>query len=151
MAVERFFEFLWGAAFVLAEDLVEIGKVVKLKLARWNKFAYLVASSDMNDEGTAFSDLDKISTSLGALWEFVRTKGECDKINIPIIGSGRGRVSQSREELIKAIVFSFVASASTTSRFCNKLNIVIHPYDFKEYNINLKELTDFIRLKTIHY
>ena len=29
LAIERLFEFLWGAAFVLAEDLVEVGKVVK--------------------------------------------------------------------------------------------------------------------------
>jgi len=128
----------------------EIGKVLKLKLSRWNKFVYLLASSDMNDEGTSFTTFDNILASLANLWEFIRNKGECDEINIPIIGSGRGRVLESRSTLVKAIVHSFISSTTAATRFCNKLNIVIHPSDFKKYKIDMKELCEFIRLKTIH-
>ena len=128
----------------------EIGKVLKLKLTNWNKFAYLVASADMNDDGTSFTTFDNILTSLANVWEFIRNKGECDEINIPIIGSGRGRVLESRATIIKAIVHSFISSTTSATRFCNKLNIVIHPSDFRKYQIDIRDLAEFIRLKTIH-
>jgi len=130
----------------------EIGKVLKLKLPKEeNKFAYISAIADMNDSGVAATNFDNILVSLGSLWEFVMHKGEFGTLNIPVFGTGRGRVMESRETIIKAIIHSFISSISSGRRFCNKLNIVIYPKDFADNKINIKELCDFLRLKCEHY
>jgi len=128
----------------------DIGLIIKLKLEN-DKYAYLSAISDMNDEGVASTSFDNILISLGELWDFILTKGELGVLNIPILGTGRGRIIETRETIIKAIVNSFIASTSSGKRFCDKLNIVINPKDFKEHKIDLKEICDFLRLKCEHY
>lgn len=129
----------------------DIGKVLKLKLAN-DKYAFLSAISDMNNNGVAETNFDNIQTSLGSLWSFVSTNGESGQINIPIIGTGRGRLIDSREKVIKSIVNSFIsATTETERRFCDKLNIVIHPKDFSEHQINIDELTRYLELKCDFY
>lgn len=128
----------------------DIGLIIKLKMEN-DKHAYLTAISDMNDEGVASTSFDNILISLGELWDFILNKGELGELNIPILGTGRGRVIETRETIIKAIVNSFIASTSSGKRFCDKLNIVINPKDFKEHKIDLKEICDFLRLKCEHY
>lgn len=129
----------------------EIGKVIKLKLQN-DKYTYLTAISDMNDGGVAVTNFDNILLSLGSLWNYVSNNGESGKINIPILGTGRGRLIDSREKVIKAIVNSFI-SATTESerRFCDKLNIVIHPKDFAEHQINIVSLCRFLELKCTYH
>jgi hypothetical protein len=128
----------------------EIGKVIKLKLQN-DRFAYLTAISNMNDSGVASTNFDNILTSLGMLWDFVTHHGELGDINIPIIGTGHGRLLENRETIIKAIVHSFISSTTTGKRFCDKLNIVIHPSDFKKHEIDIKRLKEFLRLTCEHY
>lgn len=127
-----------------------IGLVIKLKLEN-DKFAYLTALCDINDSGVASTNFDNILTSLGELWDFILNKGELGVINIPILGTGRGRISETREVIIKAIITSFIASTTSSKKFCDKLNIVISPQDFKKHRIDLKEICDFLRLKCEHY
>jgi hypothetical protein len=128
----------------------EIGSVIKLKLPE-DKFAYLPVSSNMNNEGTASTNFDNILVCLGKLWEFLNHSGELSELNMPIIGTGRGRILETREVIIKTIIHSFISATSSSRKFCNKLNIVIHPKDFSEHEINIKELDDFLRLKSIYY
>ncbi len=128
----------------------EIGEIVKLKLPK-DKVAYMPISSTMNNEGIASTNFDNILVSLGKLWEFLIEKGELNNLNMPILGTGRGRILETRETIIKTIIESFISATSSSKKFCNKLNIVIHPKDFAEHNINIKELRDFLRLKTIYY
>lgn len=128
----------------------EIGEVIKLKLPE-DKFAYLPISSNINNEGIASTNFDNILVSLGKLWEFLIEKGELSELNIPILGTGRGRILEDRETIIRTIILSFISATSSSKKFCNKLNIVIHPKDFSEHQINIKELKDFLRLKTIYY
>lgn len=128
----------------------EIGKVLKIELEN-DKYAYLSASSDMNNNGVSSTTFDNILISLGSLWDFVSTKGESGEISIPVLGTGRGRIIESRETVIKAIVHSFISATSTGKRFCDKLNIVIHPKDFADHQIDINELCDFLKLKCKHY
>jgi hypothetical protein len=128
----------------------DIGSVIKLRLEN-DKYAYLPAISDMNDDGIASTNFDNILVSLGTLWDFIGTKGESSELNIPILGTGKGKVIEPRETIIKAIVHSFIASTSSGHRFCDKLNIVIHPIDFAKHKVNIHELCDFLRLKCEHY
>ncbi len=128
----------------------EIGKVIKLKLQN-DRYAYLSASSDINDHGVAQTSFDNILTSLASLWEFIVQKGESGEILIPVLGTGRGRVLERRETIIKAIVNSFIAATSSGKKFCDKLIIVIHPKDFKEHQIDIKDLCEFLRLRCQHY
>lgn len=129
----------------------DIGKVIKLKLEN-DKYAFLSAISDMNDNGVASTTFDNIQTSLGSLWSFVTSNGESGQINIPILGTGRGRLIESREKVIKVIVDSFIsATTETERRFCDKLNIVIHPKDFSEHQINIDELKRYLELRCDFY
>lgn len=129
----------------------EIGKVLKLKLEN-DKYAFLPAISDMNENGVASTTFDNIQLSLGSLWSFVSSYGESGQINIPILGTGRGRLIESREKVIKAIVDSFIsATTETERRFCDKLNIVIHPKDFSEHQIHIDKLIKYLELRCDFY
>lgn len=129
----------------------EIGRVLKLKLEN-DKFAYLTAISDMNNNGVASTNFDNLLTSLGSLWNYVSNNGESGEMNIPLLGTGRGRLLESREKVIKAIVNSFISATSETEkRFCDKLNIIIHPKDFSEHQINIKSLCKYLELKCDFY
>lgn len=128
----------------------DIGKVLKLKLND-NKHGYLVTNADMNNQCNTSTSFDNILTSLAKLWHFLLEEGECTDVNIPVLGTGRGRILESRETVIKAIVHSFISSTSSSKRFCNKLNIIIHPKDFNRNEINIRELQDFLRMMTTHY
>lgn len=127
----------------------KIGTVIKLNLVSNN--AYLLAISDMNDDGVASTNFDNILISLGSLWEYISNKGDINDINIPIIGTGRGRIRENREVIIKTIIHSFISANSTGRRFCNKLNIVIFPKDFFIHEIKINEIRDFLRIKCDHY
>lgn len=128
----------------------EIGTVAQLEINN-DKYAYLLASSHMNDSGNTSTNFDDVLSSLGNLWDFILKKGELNQINIPILGTGRGRILENRETIIKAIIHSFISSTSSGKKICEKLNIVIHPRDFVKHEINMNELCDFLRLKCEHY
>lgn len=128
----------------------EIGKVVPLSLKE-GVYAYLLAIGDMNDTGVASTSFEEILSSLAALWEHIKEKGDVEQINIPVLGTGRGRIMESRETMIKTIAHSFIAATTSTKRFVNVLNIVVQAKDYKEFQLNLREITDFIRLKCAHY
>jgi hypothetical protein len=127
----------------------EIGEVIKLTLPE-DKFTYLPITSHINNEGIAYTNFDNILVSLGKLWEFLIEKGELNELNMPVIGTGRGRILETRETIIKTIIYSFISATTSSKKFCNKLNIVVHPKDFSDHEINIKELKDILRLKTIY-
>jgi hypothetical protein len=128
----------------------EVGKIIKLKVKN-DKYAYLIAISDINDHGVAHTTFDNVLTCLASLWDFIVHKGDSGEILIPVLGTGRGRILETRETIIKAIVNSFIASTSNGKRFCDKLSIVIHPRDFKEHRIDINDLCDFLKLRCQHY
>jgi hypothetical protein len=121
----------------------EIGTVAKLSTQ--GRFFYLVAMSDINNDGVAQSNLKYIEKSLASLWHFIANKGELEDIAIPLVGTGHGRITETREEVIKLIVRSF-ERAIKSKVFTKKLIIVIHAPDYRENHLNLYELGDFLRL-----
>jgi hypothetical protein len=135
----------WYSNFVLSENprTYKIGTVVPIY--RDEKQYYLLCSSTLNEQNRSKSTEDDLRNSLVELWAYLSHCGSKDNLVIPIIGTGRGRIPMTREEVIKEIVLSFLSSLGIES-YCEQLTICIHPNDIKKYNVNIGDITDFIRL-----
>lgn len=119
-----------------------IGTVVKVT-PRGRTF-YLLAMANINHKGNAVCDLEMIQHSLLGLWRFLREAGDYEReLLIPLIGTGRGRVIQAREDIICEIIDSFI-EASTQGRLCDSLSIVIYSNDFYRYNLKMEDLKNYL-------
>lgn len=119
------------------------GTVVKLSPA--GRTAYFAAIADMNEHGNASCTFDSLKDSLGVLWEFIGQRGQkVEPVLIPVLGSGHGRLKQTREEIVREIIKSFVAACSAQN-FCDKLTIVLHDNDVREHNIPVEALAEYLR------
>jgi len=79
------------------------------------------------------------------LWDYVATKGGgFDPLVVPVLGSGHARLPEPREEIIRAIVNSFIAACSS-ARPTEKLTIVIPFKDFHEHQVNFAELERYVQ------
>jgi len=127
----------------------EKGKVKKYDLGtciifnQGSEQYYWLAMADMNFHNTAETSVDEVMSSLDHLWRFISTQGEMENIVLPLIGTGRGRLTVSRKKLIAQIGQSFV-NASESRIFSNKLIIVIRPKDVENFGINLYEVRDLL-------
>lgn len=139
----------WYSRFIINENPLtyKIGTVVPIY--RDEKQFYLLCSSTLNDQNRSKSTEDDLRNSLIELWAYLSHCGSKDNLVIPIIGTGRGRITMTREEVIKEIVLSFLPSLSVES-YCEQLTICIHPHDIKKYNVNIDEIKDFIRLHCLN-
>ena len=105
---------------------------------------YLLAMANMNHSGNAETSFNLISDALNSLWQFLGRSGDYEReLLIPVIGTGRGRITESREEVIHEIIDSFIA-ASTQKRICDVLSIVIHPTDFFRFNLKMEDLKQYL-------
>jgi hypothetical protein len=118
-----------------------IGTIIKLNPK--NKTVYMVAIADINEYGVAKATYDDLKKSFVDIWAFIREKGLKENLVIPVLGSGFSKLLQTRGEIIREIIKSFVASCSE-SIFCDKLTIVISPEDVEKYKIDTEELEKFI-------
>lgn len=118
-----------------------MGTTVRIDIA--SEIFYLLAMSDLNYNNTAQTTLENVLTSTEELWNFIIAKGENEPIVLPLIGTGRGRITTNRKRLIARIAQSFT-KASEQHIFCSKLIIVIHPNDAENFNINLFEVKDLL-------
>jgi hypothetical protein len=118
-----------------------IGTVAKL--ANKNVEAYFLAIASLNEHGVASSSFENIKVSLSCVWNYIANRGGINPLVIPILGSGFSRIEVPRDQIIKEIIRSFVA-ACATKRFTEKLTIVIHPEDFRKYDLDLAELNEFL-------
>ncbi len=116
-----------------------IGTIVQLRPN--NKAVYLVAIADINEHGNARTSFDNVKKCLGEIWNYVGVRGDFQPISIPLIGSGRARLTQTRDEIAKEIIRSIVASCST-KKFCEKFTIVISPSDYGK--LDLHQLGEFL-------
>jgi hypothetical protein len=126
----------------------DIGTVARIALGR--DIFYMLAIAELDENGTAITDLVTIKRSLENLWEYISYRGETDPIVIPLLGTGRGRITTSRKEMIGIHARSFV-EASENRIFSNKLVIVISPDDAKNFDINLFEIKDYLAHILSHY
>ena len=136
----------WYSNYVVDKKPIEykIGTVVPI--FKEEKQYYLTCSSSLNSQKRSKTTEDDLRLSLTELWSYLTHSGSKDNLVIPILGTGRGRITMTREEVIKEIVLSFLVSLSADN-YCEQLTICIHPKDLKKYNIKLQEILDFINLQ----
>lgn len=104
---------------------------------------YFVAMSHMNADGTAQSDVRILDEALERLWENMARKAEFGDIVMPLMGTGRGRVSMPRKKVIERIAQSF-ADASHDKTFSNRLTIVVRREDAEKFSLNLFQIRDYL-------
>ncbi len=125
------------------KEIYEIGTVAKV--CPKGQLVYLVAIAHMNKEGRAESNFEEVVESLGKLWNSIAERGELEPLVVPVLGTGLARlVEVTREEMIREIIKSFIP-ACAVKKFCEKLTIVISERDYREWEIDLRELGDFLR------
>ena len=120
----------------------EIGTVVKLQLQK--QITYLVAAADMNEHGRDSGSLEDMRKGLGNLWDYIGERGELVPLVMPVLGMGHARINVPREKMIREIISSFIAACSE-KKFCEKLTIVVWRKDYREHDINLQKLGDYLQ------
>lgn len=117
-----------------------------LKLNKEEKTFYLVAIANLNEHGTVETSFENIQESLSALWKKIESVGNVEPVIIPLVGSGRCRLKQSRTDFAKEIINSFIV-ACCDKKLCEKLIIVISPEDYRKYDIDLYQLNEYLKCK----
>ena len=114
------------------------------KLEQRGRVAYWVAISDMNEHSVASSSREQVLEALGKLWQYISERGDLGELAIPVLGTGRARIKHTRrEDMVREITNSFIA-ASSERRFCDKLTIVIAERDYREQQMDLRELGRYL-------
>ncbi len=124
------------------ENLYGVGTVAKV--CPRGQTAYLVAIAELNEHGIAQSGFEDVKVSLATLWSYISARGGYDKIAIPVLGTGHGRINVPRDVVVKEIIKSFIAACSER-KFASKLTVVISPTDYHENGIDIHELEEFVR------
>lgn len=117
-----------------------IGTVARVRAK--SRTAYFVAIASLNDHGVAQGTFGDLKDALPRLWEYVTTRGDFQALAMPVIGSGFSRIPQTREEIIREIINSFVA-ACAAQRPSESLTIVIPYRDFYDHRVDLESLERF--------
>lgn len=121
----------------------EIGTTVEINQNGYR--FYFLADSDINAKGKTINPSTmNITDSLSRLWQHIGEYGHVEPIAIPIIGTGRMGIVDSREEILKHIIFSFVAN-NTTKKIATELIICIRKDDVKKYNIDTNKIVEYIK------
>lgn len=118
-----------------------MGTTIKLK--HGTETFYLFAMARLNAFNVTETSPEEIIESLSHLWNFISTKGDKEDLVIPLVGTGLGRITTNRKQLLARIAQSFI-KASEARIFSNKLTIVIYPGDVKRFGINLFEVRDLL-------
>jgi hypothetical protein len=139
----------WYSKFITKENPTEYKIGTVIPVFRDEKQYYLLCNATLNEQLRSKCSPDDLRTSLIELWAFLIHCGSKDNLVIPIIGTGRGRITLTREEVIKEIVLSFLASLSSDN-YCEQLTICIHPYDLKKYKIDISKIVDFVKLHCLN-
>lgn len=108
------------------------------------KTFYLVAMANLNEHGTASTNLPSVQEALAGLWVKVRESGELQELVVPVVGTARGRLDLPRKKMIEKIAESFI-DFSRMGKFTNRLVIMIHPDDAKNFQINLYDIKDHLK------
>lgn len=121
----------------------EIGTTVEIN--QNGKRFYFLTDSDINPKGKTINPSTmNITDSLSRLWQYIGEYGHVEPVAIPIIGTGRMGIVKSREEILKHIIFSFVAN-NTTKKIATELIIYIRREDIKKYNIDINEIVEYMK------
>lgn len=119
----------------------KIGTV--LRIQRLDRIFYLLALTHISNEGRAAGTAEDLKVALAELWYYIGERGDKCDIVIPVIGTGHARLPMEREEVVRDIIRSFIASCSARTP-CDKLTIVVYPRDVERYGIDLHNLGSFL-------
>jgi len=118
-----------------------IGTVVRINSKA--RTAYFVAIADINEHGVAEGSFENLRTSLAELWVHIGSRGLKERLVMPVLGTGFSRLPQTREQVVREIVKSFVAACSE-SVFADRLTVVISSKDFVEHKISIDKLGAYL-------
>lgn len=141
-----------GLSDVPYQDLQgnRVGKTKKyplgtcIRLNPKQRTAYFLAIADINEHGVASGTFEGLKECLAQLWVFVAQRGSKESLVMPVLGTGFSRLPQTREEVIRETIKSFVAACSERT-FADKLTVVITPHDIAKHRISIEELGSFLR------
>ncbi len=119
-----------------------LGHCVRLNPQK--RTGYFLAIADINQHGVASTSFENLKECLAKLWVFIGNRGLKEPLVMPVLGTGAGRLRETREDVIREIINSFIAACSERT-FTDKLTIVIGPNDFIKHNISIEELRDFLQ------
>lgn len=124
-------------------NVYKIGTVANI--CQGGRDVYLVALATLNEKGTASTTFEDVKDAVACLWSFISSDGRYEPIAIPVLGTGHGRILESRSMVIKEIIKSFIAACGQGRKFTSKLSIVINPKDYYEYGIDINELGEYLK------
>lgn len=107
------------------------------------KTFYFTAMAELNEQGNASTTTENVGLAMEGLWNHVREAGELQELAVPVVGTGRGRLSVSRKKMIGQIASSFVR-ASLQKKFADRLVIVVRPEDARRFEVNLYDIKDHL-------
>lgn len=120
-----------------------IGTVVQIPIPEpGGRIAYLLASTDLNEHGRGEPNISHLKTALQSLWNYIGQQGTTKPLIIPIIGSGRQRLTQNRFKLISLIVSTFLSSIQQR-KFTNCLTLTILPRAYLQNKYNLDDIETY--------
>jgi hypothetical protein len=108
-----------------------------------DRTVYFVAIADINEHGVAHVTFDDLKECLAKLWVFIDQRGLKEHLVMPVLGTGFGRLNQTREKIIHEIVASFVAACAERA-FADHVTIVLTPSDVTDWHISLDELGSYL-------
>ena len=103
----------------------------------------------MNMDRVASSDTNLLYDALPRIWNGIRNRGGMENLLCPVLGSGYSRLSLTRQELVYAIIKSFVV-ASQEGKLTEKLSVIVHPRDLKQGQLDLDELQRFLEYECVY-
>ena len=108
------------------------------------RHAYLVAVADLNEHGNAVGTFDGVEKALTNLWNFVAERGPREDVIVPVLGTGFSRLPAKRDEVVRAIIDSFMA-ACHGKVFCEKLTVVVWLSDLAKQDLDLEEVGEYLQ------
>ena len=119
----------------------DIGTVSKINVK--DQHIYFLATSDINENGKPINgSFSTLQCALESFWNEVNERGNLENIAFPIIGSGKGGLKASREDIVKEIVFSFIV-ACRNFKLSENLLIYIHPSDLTNNRFDLEYMYEY--------
>lgn len=132
-----------GSGIDKLADITQFPMGTTIPISTHGKTFYFTAMADLNEQGNASTTLENVKLALDGLWEYVRSSGELQELAVPAVGTGRGRLKQTRKRMIAVIAESFMR-ASEKGKLTDKLVIVVRPEDAASFGVNLYDIKDHL-------
>ena len=117
------------------------------KIEPKDQVIYFVVIDRLNKQGGVSSGLEDVRQSLKTLWQHLGEGSKRGNLVIPIIATRFSGIPVSRETMIIEIINSFIDATYSEKHFCEKLTIIISPDDYKEQDIDLQELGNYLHVQ----